>query len=66
VKRYAVALSVYGASRSQLCQGPRVNLIRPCLLSSKIDSSGNATLHVRIVMNIAQWCVPLYLSLKAR
>jgi len=29
VKRYAVALSVWGASRSRLCPGPLVHLIRP-------------------------------------
>jgi len=29
VKRYAVALSVQGASRSRLCPGPRVHLIQP-------------------------------------
>ena len=31
MKRYAVALSVQGASRSRLCSGPRVHLIRPCV-----------------------------------
>jgi len=31
VKPYAVALSVLGASRSRLCPGPRIHLIRPCL-----------------------------------
>jgi len=34
VKRYAVALSVYGGSQSRLCPGPRVHLIRPCLTAN--------------------------------
>jgi len=35
-KRYAVALSVWGASRSRLCSWPRVHFIRPKLLYNSI------------------------------
>jgi len=45
VKRHAVALSVYGASRSRLCPGPRVHLIRPWL--SACGSSTNLPIRRR-------------------